>query len=233
MKIQTIHGMLKNGRSIAQRREAVEAHGLTVAVDERERTGDAHHPDRGDQCVDRRPRSRGTRSSLRRRGRCRSRAGPTRAAAFPFTNDSAKITVTSAVAPPTERSNWPAIRSIVAGHAMIPTTDEAIRMLMKLSRLKKYGVFSEKKTISAVRTTISAADSGTRAAIRRTRLPRGDLRGGGRRRRRGRGLRVRHALAARLGEEAARRDRRRPRARRRRAPRAITSVRSATWTTSS
>ena len=81
------------------------------------------------------------------------------------TNDCAKIAVTSAVAPPTDRSNWPAIRSIVAGQAMIPTTDDAIRMLVKLSVLKKYGVLSAKKRISAARTRSSAAHSGTRAAI--------------------------------------------------------------------
>ena len=52
---------------------------------------------------------------------------------------------------------------------MIPTTDEAIRMLMKLSLLKKYGALNEKKTISAISTTISAADSGTRARTRLTR----------------------------------------------------------------
>ena len=46
-----------------------------------------------------------------------------------------------------------------------PTTDEAIRMLMKLSVLKKYGVLIEKKMISPIRTTISAADSGMRARI--------------------------------------------------------------------
>ncbi len=34
---------------------------------------------------------------------------------------------------------------------------------MKLSVLKKYGDLIEKKMISAMRTTISAADSGTRA----------------------------------------------------------------------
>ena len=68
----------------------------------------------------------------------------------------ANIAVTSAVAPPTERSNWPAIRSIVAGQAMIPTTDEAIRMLMKLSVLKKYGDLIEKK--------IDQRDRGRRSA---------------------------------------------------------------------
>ena len=44
---------------------------------------------------------------------------------------------------------------------MIPTTDEAIRMLMKLSVLKKYGDLIEKNTTRAPSTTISAADSGT------------------------------------------------------------------------
>ena len=36
-------------------------------------------------------------------------------------------------AEPTERSNWPATRSIVAGQAMIPVIAAAVRMLRKLS----------------------------------------------------------------------------------------------------
>ena len=36
-------------------------------------------------------------------------------------------------AEPTERSNWPAISSIVAGAAMMPVTAAAVRMLTKLS----------------------------------------------------------------------------------------------------
>ncbi len=40
---------------------------------------------------------------------------------------------------------------------------------MKLSLLKKYGDLNEKKTISAIRTTMRAADSGTRLTTRLTR----------------------------------------------------------------
>ena len=55
-------------------------------------------------------------------------------------------------------------------HETIPTTVEAMRMLMKLSLLKKYGDSSEKKTIRASSTNVSAVDSGTRATPRLARF---------------------------------------------------------------
>ena len=62
---------------------------------------------------------------------------------------------------PTDRSNWPEMRSSVAGQAMIPTTDTFCRMLMRLSLLRKNGDAIEKKMNSAARTTTRAAVSGT------------------------------------------------------------------------
>ena len=45
---------------------------------------------------------------------------------------------------PTDRSNWPAIRSSVAGHAMIPTTATFCRMLIRFSLFRKNGEAIEK-----------------------------------------------------------------------------------------
>src|SRR4029077_18054092 len=76
----------------------------------------------------------------------------------------ATITDVNAVIEPTERSNWPAVINSVPGAATIPITETAVRMLIQLSHWRKYGDLIEKKIASAIRKTISAAESGRRCS---------------------------------------------------------------------
>src|SRR3954447_14236212 len=74
---------------------------------------------------------------------------------------------TNAAADPTDRSNWPAMRSSVAGQAMIPTTAKFWRMLIRFSGFRKNGEAIEKNRNSAASTTTSAAVSGTDSPLPR------------------------------------------------------------------
>ena len=65
----------------------------------------------------------------------------------PVPGASAATAMTIAANPtpePTDRSNWPAISSSVAGQAMIPTTATFCRMLIRFSLLRKNGEAIEK-----------------------------------------------------------------------------------------
>src|ERR1700736_3786535 len=55
----------------------------------------------------------------------------------------ATITDVNAVTEPTDRSNWPAVISIVPGAATIPITATAVTMLIQLSQARKNGDLRE------------------------------------------------------------------------------------------
>ena len=74
----------------------------------------------------------------------------------PFFRTTAVTVPASAMVDPTDRSNWPAMRSSVAGQAMIPTTATFCRMLMRFSLLRKNGEAIEKSQFSTALETLWA-----------------------------------------------------------------------------